>query len=388
MIPRRAWSAAFLWTAGRGRGYQWFVRRVFLVFMLAAFCGRLNADWKPALPGWRYAFPADHGNHPGFKTEWWYFTGNLHSSDGKDFGYQLTFFRQGVREPGAPAATSRFVVSDVKFAHFAVAEISGGKFHHFQRLARGAFGEAGFDEGKRLAWIRDWTCERTGDNGFRLAAKEEGIAVELDLASARPPIVHGRNGVSQKAEGEGRASHYYSLTRLETTGRVTIDGKVHDVSGTSWFDHEWASNQLAAHQKGWDWFSLQLNDGTELMLFQIRTDDDKQDPHSAGTFVFEDGSDLQIGQAGFSLEPTAWWRSETTGANYPVEWRLSVRAIDLELEIKPRLRRQELDAKPFTYWEGAVEAAGTRNSKPVEAVGYLEMTGYAGNIVGLKGAKE
>ena len=354
--------------------------------MLAAFCGRLNADWKPALPGWKAVFPVDHGNHPGFKTEWWYFTGNLHSADGRDFGYQLTFFRQGVREPGSAAATSRFVVSDVKFAHFAVADISGGKFHHFQRLARGAFGEAGFDAGMRLAWIKDWTCERTGDNGFRLAAKEEGIAIELNLASAKPPVVHGRNGVSQKAEGEGRASHYYSLTRLDTSGRVTTDGKVHEVAGTSWFDHEWASNQLAAHQKGWDWFSLQLNDGTELMLFQIRTDDDKQDPHSAGTFVFEDGSDLQIGQAGFALEPTAWWRSETTGANYPVEWRLSVRAIDLELEIKPRLRRQELDAKPFTYWEGAVQASGTRNSKPVEAVGYLEMTGYAGNIVGLKSA--
>ncbi len=360
------------------------VRKVVFFLFLAAYCGGLNAGWSPALEGWDYRFPGDHGNHPGFKTEWWYFTGTLRSGDGVEFGYQLTFFRQGVREPGSDAATSRFVVSDVKFAHFAVTEISAGRFHHFQRLARGAFGEAGFDEGERLAWIKDWTCVRTEANAFRLAAKEEGISIELDLASSKAPVVHGRNGVSQKAEGEGRASHYYSLTRMGTKGRVTIDGKVFEVTGTSWFDHEWASNQLAAHQKGWDWFSLQFDDNTELMLFQIRTDEGKQDPHSAGTFVFEDGSDLKIGQAGFSLEPLAWWRSDKTGANYPVEWRLSVRALDLDLDIKPRLRQQELAAKPFTYWEGAVQASGTRKTKPVEAAGYLEMTGYAGGIIGLQ----
>ncbi|MEI8310983.1 MAG: lipocalin-like domain-containing protein, partial [Verrucomicrobiota bacterium] len=360
------------------------MRKIVLFLILAALRPDLNAGWSCALPGWNYRFPADHGNHPDFKTEWWYFTGNLHSADGADFGYQLTFFRQGVREPGSAAATSRFVVSDVKFAHFAVSEISAGRFHHFQRLARGAFGEAGFDDGKRLAWIKGWTCERTGENAFRLAAEEEGISIALDLTPAKGPVVHGRNGVSQKAEGEGRASHYYSLPRLETKGRITIAGKDFEVIGTSWFDHEWASNQLAEHQKGWDWFSLQFNDGTELMLFQIRTDEGKRDPHSSGTFVFEDGSDLKIGQAGFSLEPIAWWRSEKTGANYPVDWRLTVRALDLDLDIQPRLRQQELATKPFTYWEGAIKAAGTRNSKAVEGVGYLEMTGYAGRIIGLQ----
>ena len=378
------WSGNFLLEGWCGGRYGWVVRRGFLLLLVVVFCGVGRAEWRPALEGWKYQFPGDHGNHPGFKTEWWYFTGNLHAADGADFGYQLTFFRQGVREPESAAVTSRFVVNDVKFAHFAVSEISGGKFHHFQRLSRGAFGEAGFEEGNRLAWIKDWTCERIGDNAFRLAAKEEGISIELDLTSQKSPVVHGRNGVSQKAEGEGRASHYYSLSRLQTRGRVTIDGKVHEVTGTSWFDHEWASNQLAEHQKGWDWFSLQFNDGTELMLFQIRTDEDKQDPHSSGTFVFEDGSDLKIGQAGFSLEPIAWWRSDKTVANYPIEWRLTVHALDLDVEIKPRLRQQELDAKPFTYWEGAVQVSGTRDSKQVEGVGYLEMTGYAGTIVGLK----
>lgn len=360
------------------------MRRALFFILLATFFREGNAAWKPALAGWDYRFPADHGNHPDFKTEWWYFTGNLRTEAGEEFGYQLTFFRQGVREPGSPAATSRFVVNDVKLAHFAVSEISKTRFRHFQRLARGAFGEAGFDDGERLAWLRDWTCVRTGLNAFHLSAKEGGTSIQLDLASTKSPVVHGRLGVSQKSDGEGRASDYYSLTRLETKGRITLDGTDREVSGTSWFDHEWATNQLAEHQKGWDWFSLQFQDGTELMVFQIRTDEDKQDLHSSGTFVFEDGSDLKIGQAGFSLEPTAWWRSDKTGGSYPVEWRLSVRALDLDLEIKPRFRQQELTAEPFAYWEGAIQASGTRNSKPVEAVGYLEMTGYAGRIVGLQ----
>lgn len=364
--------------------YVFDVRFAPLIILLVLSCGISQAEWRTALPGWKYEFPADHGNHPDFKTEWWYFTGNLRSNEGTAFGYQLTFFRQGIREPGSPAATSRFVVDDVKFAHFALTEISRGRFHHFQQLARGAFGEAGFDEGTRVAWIRDWSCERTGANAFHLLAKDEGVSLDLNLSSQKNPVIHGREGISQKAEGEGRASHYYSLPRLETRGTVSIEGKSFEVAGTSWFDHEWATNQLEAHQKGWDWFSLQFQDGTELMLFQIRTDEGKQDPHSSGTFVFEDGTDLKIGQAGFSLEPVSWWRSEKTGANYPVEWRLTVHALDLELEIKPRLRQQELVAAPFAYWEGAVSATGTRSSKPVEAVGYLEMTGYSGRIVGLQ----
>lgn len=352
--------------------------------MLAVFCRGSAAAWRPAVAGWNYRFPADHGSHPDFKTEWWYFTGNLRSQEGRDFGYQLTFFRQGIREPGSPVFESRFVVRDVPFAHFAVSDISRELFFPFQRLARGAYGEAGIDRGNRVAWIRDWTCERVGPNGFRLAAKEGEVSLNLELSSDKAPVIHGRDGVSQKAEGEGRASHYYSLSRMETKGSLTIGGRDFDVSGTSWFDHEWATNQLEAHQKGWDWFSLQFEDGTELMLFQIRMDDARRDPHSSGTFVFEDGSDLKIGQAGFDLEPLAWWRSGKSGGNYPVEWRLAIPALDLDVEIKARFRGQELAAEPAVYWEGAVSASGTRNAKPVKAVGYLEMTGYAGKITGLQ----
>jgi len=343
-----------------------------------------SGEWLPALPGWDFQFPRDHDSHPGFKTEWWYFTGNLRAENGQDFGYQLTFFRQGVREPGSPASASRFVVDDVKFAHFAITEISGGRFHHSQRFSRGAFGEAGFGDGNRTAWIQDWTCERTGTNEFHLKANEGEVSLDLRLTSTKLPVIHGWNGASQKAEGQGRASHYYSLTRLATEGSITIGTKPLSVTGTSWFDHEWATNQLAADQKGWDWFSLHFDDGTELMLFQIRTDGKNRDPHSSGTFVFEDGSDLKIGNAGFELEAVAWWRSEETAAQYPLEWRLSARAIDLDVTVKARFKNQELTEKPFAYWEGAIEAEGLRNGKTVKAKGYLEMTGYAGKIIGLQ----
>lgn len=359
-------------------------RALFIAVFLLCCASPVSAQWLPALTGWDFQFPRDHGSHPDFKTEWWYFTGNLRANDGMEFGYQLTFFRQGIREPGSPAATSRFVVDDVKFAHFAISEISRGGFQHFQKFSRGAFGEAGFSDGNRTAWIEDWTCVRTGANDFHLMAKSGDTSLDLQLNTAKPPIIHGREGISQKSSGEGRASHYYSLTRLVTDGSITVGGNSHKVTGTSWFDHEWATNQLADNQKGWDWFSLHFDDGTELMLFQIRTSDAKRDPHSSGTFVFEDGSDLKIGDAGFDLEPVSWWRSEETGGQYPVEWRLSVRALDLEVTIKARLNRQELTEKPFAYWEGAIEADGSRNGKPVAAKGYLEMTGYAGKIIGLQ----
>ncbi len=343
--------------------------------------------WRAALPGWEYEFPRDHASHPDFQTEWWYFTGNLRAGDGREFGYQLTFFRQGVRPPGSPAASSRFVMDDMKFAHFAVTDLKDGRFHHFQQVSRGAFGEAGFEAGERLAWIGDWSCERTGQHAFRLRAAEGGISVDLRLESAKPPVIHGENGVSQKADGEGRASHYYSLTRLVTSGRLEVDGNSFEVQGTSWFDHEWATNQLGPHQKGWDWFSLQLDDGTELMLFQIRTDS-RRDPHSGGTFVLTDGSGRAIKNADFQLEPNAWWESPETKGKYPVGWRLAVPKLALDLKIRARLDPQELASQPFAYWEGAVEAAGKREGKAIRGTGYLEMTGYAGRIIGLQAPAE
>ncbi len=357
------------------------VRSLALACLLAA---PLQAGWQTALPGWSYEFPRDHGNHSDFKTEWWYFTGNLRSSDGREFGYQLTFFRQGIL-PEAPPASSRFVTRHIKFAHFTMSEIGGQKFHFFQKVSRGAFGEAGFDEGSRLAWIEDWSCELTGENTFRLVARSGEIELDLNLKSAKPPIIHGNHGVSQKAEGEGRASHYYSLTRLETDGVLRIAGKESKVSGLSWFDHEWATNQLAAHQTGWDWLSLQFEDGSELMLFQLRTKDGGRDHHSSGTFVDPHGVATAVTDGDFTLTPVGrTWKSPQTGAEYPVSWNIKIPKLDLSLDVRAAVDAQELNLQPVSYWEGAVKVKGTKANSPILGSGYLEMTGYAGAIVGMQ----
>jgi predicted secreted hydrolase len=272
----------------------------------------------------------------------------------------------------------------MKFAHFAVSDVSSKRFRHFQKLSRGAYGEAGFDDGDRLAWIDNWSCERTGDHSFRLRAADTGVALDLLLESPRAPVIHGENGISQKAEGSGRASHYYSLTRMETKGSIEIDGRKHMLTGKTWFDHEWATNQLAANQTGWDWFSLQLDDGSDLMLFQIRTKEGGRDPYSSGTLVSQKGESRKICLSDFDLAPIDWWTSPHTKARYPVAWKISIPSRKLDLTVRARFQDQELASQPFSYWEGAVSAEGTCHGHPVKGKGYLEMTGYSGRIVGMQ----
>lgn len=334
------------------------------------------------MPGWRYEFPRDHHAHPEFKTEWWYLTGNLEADGGRRFGFQLTFFRQGVRR--GEKAQTRFEVNDIKLAHFAVTDIVQGKFRHAQKVSRGAFGEAGFSDGERIAWIDGWELVATGAGRFRIAARDNDFALSLDLAARKPPVFHGENGVSQKAEGEGRASHYYSFTRLEASGTLELEGKDTAVRGLAWFDQEWASNQLTDEQAGWDWFSLQLDNGCELMLFQIRLKQGGRDAFSHGTWVDAEGKSTPIKNADFDLLPGRLWRSRETRGEYPVEWRIRIPKLGLDVAVEAAIDGQELVPQPISYWEGSVVAKGTIAGKQTRGRGYLEMTGYAGGLVGLQ----
>jgi predicted secreted hydrolase len=352
-----------------------------LLFFLCLLAASAQAGWRVAVPGWQYQFPRDHGTHPEFKIEWWYFSGNLAAANGRDFGYQLTFFRQGVMPVDADIIPlSRFVTSSVKFAHFAIGDISGGAFHFFQKLSRGAFGEAGFGERGRLAWIDNWSCVLQEHGAFQIQAAAEGVTLNLTLKPAKPLVIHGTDGVSKKAEGEGRASHYYSFTRLLSEGVLRVGSEELAVSGLSWFDHEWATNQLAANQVGWNWFSLQLDDGSELMLIQFRTKDDTPDPNSHGTFINAQGAAVPLAQADFTVDPIDTWSSRETEAVYPVAWRISVPRFDLLLDVRAALKNQELRLKPIVYWEGSVRAEGSSAGRSVKGRGYLEMTGYAGPL--------
>lgn len=359
--------------------------RRFCISLLAvssALTALAEPDWKVAKPGWVYEFPRDHHAHPDFKTEWWYFTGNLTGENGHRYGFQLTFFRQGVQR--TDNVTTRFAVRDIKLAHFAVTDIDDGKFRFAQKVSRGSFGEAGFTDGRRIAWIDDWTLELADEGHFVIRAADRDFAVSLDLRPRKEAVFHGENGVSQKSAGEGRASHYYSFTRMEATGTLTLEGRSIPVRGWSWFDQEWATNQLTENQTGWDWLSLQFEDNTELMLFQIRLKDGGRDPFSHGTWIEADGHTIPVKNEDFELVPGRVWKSRETGGDYPVEWKIRIPKLGLELDVEAALDGQELVLNPIAYWEGSVRASGRRDGQSVKARGYLEMTGYAGGLVGLQ----
>ena len=368
-----------------------FYSAIFVIAVLAgAQRGRsasTEQQWRNAEPGWQYGFPRDHHAHSDFKTEWWYFTGNLFDETGRRFGYELTFFRQGIIPPAERnPERSPFVVNDLKFAHFSITDGSGRRFLFEEKASRGAFEDAGFDRGDVLAWIEDWSLEMNGAGEFKLAANggrlrgrsPPRLALNLRLRAIKPPVIHGKGGVSAKAIEEGHASHYYSITRLTSLGTLQLDGRKFDINGTSWFDHEWATNQLAPHQLGWNWLCVQFDNNSELMLYQMRRDDGAFDPASSGTFVAADGAATHLRADDFSMTSTGNWKSEKTGAVYPVRWRVQIPSLGIDITVRPVLSDQELALAPLTYWEGAIDVSGS-----AKGVGYLELTGYAGGLSAL-----
>lgn len=354
--------------------------------LLAAF-GEDATSWRKAERGWIFEWPRDHASHPDFKTEWWYFTGNLRSSDGRRFGYQVTFFRQGVRAPGQRApATSRFVVDEIKFGHFTVTDVASGKFHFSQQLSRGAFGEAGFGDlqkDPRAAWLGEWSLTLDNGGAMLLRASDGARTLDLRLENTKPWALHGDGGLSTKADVPGHASQYYSGTRMRSRGTLKNDGDTIAVEGESWFDHEWATNQLAPGQVGWDWFSIQLGDGTELMIYRLRKKDGTVDGASSGSFIAADGSVHHLRSDELRLTPVKFWQSTKTKGRYPVGWKVEVPALSLALDVNTPVEGQELALVPVAYWEGLIDVRGTSAGNAVSGHGYLELTGYAGAVVGL-----
>jgi len=344
-----------------------------------------TAQYRDALPGYRYKFPRDHFSHPDFQTEWWYYTGNVKSANGRRFGFELTFFRQAVDR--GSKAVSAWTVRDLYFAHLALSDLDDGKFLHSQRFNRAGPGIAGVSEGDGRIWNGNWQVTWRGDEQI-LQGIDERFALHFTLRSTKPPVIHGVNGVSQKAEGAGRASHYISLTCLNAEGDIELGGRKFQVLGTAWMDHEFFTHQLETDQVGWDWTSIQLQDNTELMLFHIRRKDGSIDPHSAGTFVDVRGDTTHLRSDEFNLEPAgARWASPSTGAIYPVRWKISIPRLGIVLESSTSLPSQELSSSAGfvpAYWEGAVVFAGIKGRSPIGGVGYLEMTGYDHPIEALR----
>ena len=347
------------------------------LFAALIFLQPLAAQYRIALPGYRYEFPRDHFDHPGFQTEWWYYTGNLKSADGQRFGFELTFFRQAISRD--PAKTAAWDVKDLYLAHLALSALDSGKFYHTERPNRSGPGIAGVSEALGRIWNGNWQIQWEG-NSQKLQAIDERFQLRLILRSEKPPVIHGENGVSRKAEGPGSASHYISLTRLTTSGSIELGGKKFEVTGTSWMDHEFFTHQLEPGQTGWDWLSLQLADHTELMLFHIRRADGSLDPYSAGTYVDAQSKATHLRASDFTLQPLGEkWTSPVTRAVYPIHWKIAIPKLGMELEAKTSLESQEFTGETKlapAYWEGAIHLAGQRNAQPLSGVGYLEMTGY------------
>ena len=335
-----------------------------------------STQFQPALPGYRYEFPRDYFNHPSYQTEWWYYTGNLQTNGGRKFGFELTFFRQSVV---SRSAESTWDPRDIYFAHFAISDLDGGQFFHTERTNRQGPDIAGASEALAKVWNGNWSVAfRQDEQELRALAGQ--YALQLRLRSQKPPVIHGKDGVSQKSAGVGRASHYFSETRIRAEGTLVFNSKKYSVSGLAWMDHEFFTHQLDEIQAGWDWLSLQLDDNTELVLFDIRRKDGSIDPFSAGTFVDAEGRAKHLALADFQLQPAGeFWTSLATQARYPIAWTVTIPGLQLALEIKTPLPSQELASGTSpapSYWEGAVFAQGKQGGNNRKGSGYLEMTGY------------
>ena len=342
-----------------------------------------SGDWLRAVQPRAWKFPEDHGSHPGFRTEWWYFTGNLADAAGAKYGYELTFFRQGVQF--APIdAENPWSVRDLYLAHFTVTDASRGGFRAEDLLSRAGPGLAGARTGQMDIWLLDWSAQMR-EGVILLRARKNGLELSLRLKPRKPVVLHGANGLSRKGEAEGEASHYASLTDLETSGTLipAKNGPAVTVAGTSWFDHEFSSDILAKDQVGWDWFSLHLSDGRDLMLYLMRRTDGSVEEASSGTLVERDGTTRHLARSDFNLNVLDRWRSPKSGGNYPSRWRIVIAAAGIDLAVSPLLADQELVAAGLpglVYWEGAVAGDGVSGGRLITVEGYVEMTGYAGNL--------
>jgi predicted secreted hydrolase len=346
--------------------------------------------WREAAPGYQFSFPRDHRAHMDSRIEWWYYTGNLETKSGRRFGYQLTFFRVGVvREP---ANSSRWALRDLHMAHFAISDIESQAFHSFERINRAGIGWAGADtvdwntpvaehsaKSTVRVWNEDWDA-RIEDGSHTLRAAEGGFSIAMTLRPSKPEVIHGEKGISQKGPSAENASHYYSLTRLESSGLIEVEGESFEVSGLSWMDHEFGTSFLYDQQAGWDWFSIHLQDGRDLMLLKNRRRDGSIDSSSSGTLIDAGGNATHLNSEDFSLEPGEHWRSSKSGAEYPTAWKIHLPGYGLLLTVTAEIEDQELhtpESTAVTYWEGPVSIRGADGNRPVRGVGYLEMTGYA-----------
>ena len=355
-----------------------------------------------------FSFPEDHGPHPGFKTEWWYVTGNLDTPKGQHLGYQFTIFRiamappdssEALVQPASTASDTAAAASDWRtdqfyMAHLAVSDVRDERHYDFERFARGAAGLAGARAEPFRVWTEGWQMAEQDSAGdadifpLRLTAQAGGsngaksVALDLRLTSAKEKVLQGERGLSQKGPGAGNASFYYSFTRLPTEGTVAADGDTLRVRGPSWMDREWSTSALGKEQAGWDWFALQLSGGRELMYYQLRQKGGAPSAYSEGVLVGPRGEVTHLTREDVALDVLEQWTAES-GATYPAKWRLRVPSENLDLTVTPYFENQVMNTS-VRYWEGAVRVEGSAGGS-ASGSGYVELTGYGEEGEGKEG---
>ena len=358
-----------------------------LILTPAAFAtdpAPVPTTWQRAVGPWAWSFPRDHGAHPDFKSEWWYFTGNLkEESTGRSFGYQLTIFRQGVQFNPAQK-NSKWAARDFYFGHFTISDIAKNEFHVVEDVSRGALGEVQVSPNRMNVILKRLAIAQTGaEENYHLAAVDPGIGIDFELHPLKPLVLEGVKGLSQKSSGAGEASYYYSYPRLATEGRLKVGDKLYDVSGLSWFDHEFSTSSLASDEAGWDWFCIQLENKQEIMLYALRDKSGALDPASEGTWINADGTSERLVPGSFTIAKSGSWTSPHSGATYPAGWHVVVPGRHADLTVAPAMADQELNLTKMgklSYWEGACNITGTIANENVSGVGYTELTGYAGAL--------
>lgn len=328
-------------------------------------------------------FPRDLGPHNEYQTEWWYYTGNLETAEGRPFGFQLTFFRRALTpdENANMGTGSDWRTNQIYLAHFTISDIEENAFYPAERFSRGAAGLAGTQAEPYRVWLENWFAEAIGPGKVHLFAQTEEVTLDLILTQTLPPILHGEGGLSPKGPEPGNASYYYSIVQQETAGTVVVGEESFEVTGLAWKDHEYSTSALSPGAVGWDWFSLQFDDGSALMFFQIRQEDGTLEPASSGTYIYPDGTTRTLDREAWQLTVTDTWVSPNTEAEYPAGWQIRIPELNMEIEGRPFMNNQELTVST-TYWEGAVEFSGTMDGRPIEAKGYIELTGYAEAMMG------
>ncbi len=365
------------------------------VTILAAGLGLLAmalVQWSPclaaegffqALGPREFQFPEDHGHHPGFQTEWWYYTGNLTSKDGRPFGFQLTFFRVQLK-PEPFLAGSPWRSNQVYFAHLTISNLQDGEFLTAEKVGRGKMGIGGvsLDSQRVRVFLHGWETVIQEDV-HDLKADGDDFAIDLQLVSQKRPVLHGKKGLSRKGGGPGQASYYYTLSRLKSQGVLTLHDERLKVSGVSWMDHEFSSNVLSKDQAGWDWMGLQLSHNRELMLYVLRHRDGSVAPYSSGTLIQSDGTPVHLPKETFVVRPVDFWVSKQSQTRYPSGWHVEVLPYRMNLTVTPNMKNQELitsQSTQVTYWEGSVRVTGAAARERVMGSGYVELTGYSGEF--------